>query len=399
MLTIACIMLRDLNAIAPLVTMFFHITYSMINVVVLFESSLGLVSYRPTLRVPRLVPAVGLTGCLFSMFIINPSFSLLSVAMVAGLYLFIRTRTKGRTDIENPRSNVFTAFAEWAAARVSPEDRGNARGWKPHLLVPTHNPERLRGSFPLLLDLVMPEGSVNLLGVPTFEGRADLQARLVGLTEAFREQGILASSSVVTETDFARAVTTGLEALQSAFFRPNVLFTQVPHDPAYRAERLEVMARAQDNGVGVMLYCPHPEAGLGRRRDINLWVRGHQCWQADAAFAAGNLDLLLLIGFRLSRVWRGTLRLMVVIPDASAEPAAAAFLEELCDLARLPSSVQRVVRVGAFHAELAAAPVADLSLLGLPKEAPDLDELAALVRISRGACLFVADAGHEDARA
>ena len=41
----------------------------------------------------------------------------------AGLYLFIRTRTKGRTDIENPRSNVFTAFAEWAAARVSPASR------------------------------------------------------------------------------------------------------------------------------------------------------------------------------------------------------------------------------------------------------------------------------------
>lgn len=72
-LTIACIMLRDLNAIAPLVTMFFLLTYSMINVVVLFESSLGLVSYRPTLRVPRVVPALGLVGCLFSMFIINPS--------------------------------------------------------------------------------------------------------------------------------------------------------------------------------------------------------------------------------------------------------------------------------------------------------------------------------------
>ncbi|MCO4745872.1 MAG: Na-K-Cl cotransporter, partial [Proteobacteria bacterium] len=52
-LTVLCIMVRDLNAIAPLVTMFFLITYCMINVVVLFEDGLGLVSYRPTLRVPR----------------------------------------------------------------------------------------------------------------------------------------------------------------------------------------------------------------------------------------------------------------------------------------------------------------------------------------------------------
>ena len=38
--------------------MFFLITYSTINFVVLLEGSLGLVSYRPTLRVPLVVPLV-----------------------------------------------------------------------------------------------------------------------------------------------------------------------------------------------------------------------------------------------------------------------------------------------------------------------------------------------------
>ena len=42
----ATLLMRDLNAIAPLITMFFLITYAMLNVVVLIEQSLGLVSFR-----------------------------------------------------------------------------------------------------------------------------------------------------------------------------------------------------------------------------------------------------------------------------------------------------------------------------------------------------------------
>ena len=41
------LLLRDLNAIAPLVTLFFLITYAMINVVVIIEQNLGLISFRP----------------------------------------------------------------------------------------------------------------------------------------------------------------------------------------------------------------------------------------------------------------------------------------------------------------------------------------------------------------
>lgn len=48
---------HDLNALAPLVTMFFLITYGMLNVVVLIEQSLGLdlVERRVDTKVRRLL--------------------------------------------------------------------------------------------------------------------------------------------------------------------------------------------------------------------------------------------------------------------------------------------------------------------------------------------------------
>ena len=58
-LTLAALMMRDLNSIAALLTMFFLITYSVINIVLLVETALGLVSFRPTMRVHWLVPLLG----------------------------------------------------------------------------------------------------------------------------------------------------------------------------------------------------------------------------------------------------------------------------------------------------------------------------------------------------
>jgi amino acid transporter len=398
-LTVACIMMRDLNAIAPLVTMFFLITYCMINVVVLFESSLGLVSYRPTLEVPRTVPAVGLAGCIFSMFIINPSFSLVSVGIVTGLYFFMRTRTQDRTDKEDPRSNVFTAFAEWAAARVTPAERDNVRSWKPHLFVPTDDAQRVRGSFPLLLDLAAPEGSVHLIGVNTQGSRQDLGEELEELRDAFREADIFSSYAVVREGDFIRATNTSLEALQSAFFRPNLLFAQVPEDAEGQRAKKAIIDNALQNHVGVALFRPHESAGLGRAHDVHLWVAPPPEGSLALAFERGNLNLALLLGYRLSRTWRGHFRIFTIVREGEDDGVARRFLEELCDLARLPASVECVVARGDFATAIEEAPVADLSIFGLFRRQPDLEGATRIAEQTRGSCLFVIDSGRESARA
>lgn len=64
-------MLREVNAIAPLIAMIFLLTYATINLVVSVEQSLRLISFRPLIRVPHIIPLAGLVGCLFAMFI-NP---------------------------------------------------------------------------------------------------------------------------------------------------------------------------------------------------------------------------------------------------------------------------------------------------------------------------------------
>ena len=400
-LTLAAIMVRDLNALAPLVTMFFLITYCMINVVVLIEGSLGLVSYRPTLQVPLIVPLIGLVGCLFSMFIVSPVFSLVSVSMVVALYLFIRRQRRGvAVAKEDVRSSIFVAVAEWAAGWITPEDLDNVRAWKPHVLVPTEDAEEVRGAFRILIDLARPEGTIKLLGVGADGPAPGLGAGLERIGRSIRRHDVLSSWTVIDLPGYTQGVSMGLMALQGAFFRPNVLFLRLPQTGHRRDEQLSIMAHALDHQVGVVLFSPHPVAGLGEQRDIHLWVRrGRNTWDANEAFNSGNLNLILLMGFRLWRLWRGDLTVVTVIDDAADEAAAKGFLQELCELTRFPPAVRRKVLVGDFNTCVEDLPPADLSLFGLQRESPDLAWAESVTQTSRGSALFVLDSGRESARA
>jgi hypothetical protein len=72
--------------------------------VLLIEQNLGLVNFRPSLRISRIVSLVGTVGCLFAMFIENPEFSLVAIAFVVIMYgILLRWHLRGL--VEETRSS------------------------------------------------------------------------------------------------------------------------------------------------------------------------------------------------------------------------------------------------------------------------------------------------------
>ena len=391
----ATLLVRDLNAIAPLITMFFLITYAMLNVVVLIEQSLGLVSFRPLLKVPRIVSVLGLVGSLFAMFIINPTISLVSVAVVVAFY-GVLTRQQMEAPFEDVRSGLFVAFSEWAAKKVTDMPAMQERAWKPNLLVPVEDVRRLRGAFSIIQNITYPKGSVKLLGLSRDSGADGLPEGLTNLTRAFRERGIFASSMVVDDGSFSDTLVAGMQVLQGAFFRPNIVFLNMPisaqREDAYR----RVIAQATALKLGTLIYAAHPVASLGQRRHINVWIRDRSPnWRLS--WDIGNLDLSILTAYKLMRNWNAQMRVITVIDDESEEENARRFMSRLVDLARIPDT-EVVVAKGNFNTYLAEAPQADLNIFGLVPH-PDFDVIRRLVETTNSTCLFVQDSGRESALA
>ncbi|MGM0557638.1 MAG: hypothetical protein ACQEVA_14740, partial [Myxococcota bacterium] len=156
--------LGSLNAVAQLITMFFLLTYFMVNLVVMVEQQLGMVSFRPLFKIPRLVPILGTVGCTIAVFVISPAFGLVAIGLVAAVYVYLVGR-----HLEQPwetvRSGMFVALADWAAKRIARSQESNERSWKPDLLVPVESRAELDGQFRFLRAMTYPKGSLHIVGI------------------------------------------------------------------------------------------------------------------------------------------------------------------------------------------------------------------------------------------
>ena len=244
LIVILALLIRDLNLIAPFVTMFFLITYATINFVVLIESSLGLMNFRPTLRVPRVIPLYGFCGCLLAMYVISPFASILAVLVVLAIYL----RLVGRPQINRyrpvVRSGIFAAIAQWSATKVVELDINHVRAWKPILIVPVTQASELLGEFRLLRDLCAPEGVVTLLGIQA-ENDNPLQQKLEDISGALRRRKIFSTSSILRAETPREGILAALQPLQSAFLRPNILFLHSATTETQWTQMLPIFQEAQ----------------------------------------------------------------------------------------------------------------------------------------------------------
>ncbi|MEP0134149.1 MAG: amino acid permease [Eudoraea sp.] len=384
-------LLRDLNAVAPLVTLFFLITYAMINVVVIIEQNLGLISYRPLFKINKWVPWIGLASSVLAMFIINPTISLISISIVFVVYWFL-SRQNIETPFEDVRSGLFVSFAEWAAKHTWGMKTMQQRAWKPNLMVPVRDVVGAKGNFQFLRNIARPKGSIKLLGIEPNEADSKLDKELSSLSEAFRIKDVFSSWTVIKTDDFAKGVNYGNQALKGAFFRPNIVFLNLQQHDNYETEIRPVIKESIRLEIGVLLYSSHPTALLGRRNMINVWVSDRtNNW--DMGWDIGNLDLSVLIAYKLKKNWEAKIRLIIVIKNEEERENAQKFLKLLINLARLPETLTEV-RVGNFKDTVANAPSADLNIFGMDENLR-FEFVKEMTLSTNSSCLFVKDSGHE----
>jgi len=384
-----------LNAIAPLMTMFFLSTYTMLNAVVLLEQSLDLVSFRPLLSIPRLVPLVGLIGCLFAMFLINPIFGVVAIVIILLLYLYL-----SRRDLHAPwsdvRSGLFVTVAEWAAKQVSEMPDSQERAWKPSLLVPVRSNEELLGSYRFLKALTYPRGSIRILGLYESHEKAQMDG-VDDLVQGFTKEGIFAQVNLVEVEKFERGLYTSLDVLQGVFFRPNALFMRISQELDEEFLR-NLLERASSKQIGAILYARHPITSMGREQVINVWMR-ERSPEWEIGMRISNLDLSLLLAYQIARNWGGSINLITIVAEEEERQNGQTFLEELIKLGRMPHGTQALVEVGTLNDYLPNAPQADLNIFGLQSHNVSLAFAEQMIESTNASCIFVRDSGNESAMA
>jgi len=413
----AAVLLRDLNAIAPVITLIFLITYGAINLAVLAETVVDLPSYRPTFRVHWIVPLLGAIGCVGTMFVINAWFTV--VAGVAGGAVLVWL---ARRDLERPvtdiRGAMLVALAHWATRTARRTPMSDERTWAPHLLVPVRDREGLERARRWLPRLTLPGEPVRLVAIDADEIDGALDDGIVALRDQLEEDGLDPSTTRVEAAQAERGPAMALLATgdEGDPHAANLLLAGFPEQPDQDAPTRLLLRQAFEMDVGVVLAPPRPPqakedeeteaAGTaGSEEDtaatdeaspvVALWLRGQgPHWHVGDHLP--HSDLALLLAYRLVRSWDAELTLVTAVRRTQDAEPAEGYLREVAEIARLPGPPTIHVIEHPFAEALEHAPPASLHVLALSTQV-DFHWLREIREHLGAPCVFVRDSGIENA--
>jgi hypothetical protein len=369
-IALVAVSLGDLDAIAPVLTMFFLATYAVVNVVSAVERFLRSPSFRPTFRVHWALSLLGAIGCGAVMFLINPVATIVAAVFVTGVYLWLQ-RQGLRTTWGDARQGVWQALIRWGLLNL--RSSTDAKNWRPNFLVLAGNPAKRWYLIELANSASHDRGILSVATIlPQSAGTPERKAQLEStIKDHLAERGVDALVRVVSAPSAYIGAGVLVEAYGLGPMVPNTVLLgdgETTSDPSEYAAMVSSFYAASRN---VVIVRARRDPAFGARKRIDVWWQGMR----------GNGSLMVTLGHLLatSLDWRGaSLRVRMIVSDHTGAAGAQANLSELMTATRMDARVDVIVddRPPIEIIGEVSKP-ADLTLIGLPKPTGDPQAFAA----------------------
>ena len=337
-IAIAIIWMGGLNVIAEIISMFFLISYGMINLSAFVEGRSGNPSFRPRFKFfgwP--VAAAGALLCAIAMLKINETYAIISIILAALLFIWLRGRASGDWR-HATRGFVFARTrANLLGLEALPEDPKN---WRPILAVLTDDAARdvrmiehaawLESDRGLLSVIEVVEAPPGSDPRSRHELRVEREAALRGL---LGERRIRAFASCYVSED--KRVDGLVQAYSMGALRPNTFMVTVPPPKEtgrrqWLAETTRAIAPMQ---ASVVAY-KGARAATGEPR-IDIWWHGQE---------NGSLMALFAHLVQSQARWKtAKVRILRVVNSAEDHLLAEEELTQMVTAARIDMSIEIVL--------------------------------------------------------
>jgi len=360
--------LGNLNLIAPVVSMFFLISYGLLNYATYFEDRADSPFFRPAFRwYNGRLSLIGALACLGVMLAIDIRAGIVAVAVLFAIYQYLRRTAGPARWADGKRSYHLKQVRDHLlAAAAEPE---HPRDWRPQVLLFTGNPRKRRALIQLAGWISGGSGLITLVQVVEAQGaRAVFERRQAeqALKKEMPAEGVDVFPLVVSAADFDQGIDMLVQALGIGPLKANIILFGWPaetlpvtpyiHRVLYH-NRLKTVFRHGRN-ILVLDAKEHHWQALQKlpedERRIDVW------WQDDAT---GRLMLLLAHLIRKDRQWNeGTLRILKA-EDRDSEAQTADEFQNFLDEVRIEAEALALDRL---DAETVIARSQNASLVFLP---------------------------------
>jgi amino acid transporter len=347
-IALSVVALGDLNAIAPVVSMFFLVSYGLVNYATYFEATAASPSFRPTFRwYNRHLSLIGTFACLGVALAIDIWSAVIAIAILFAIIQYLKARGSTARWADSRRAYYLKQVREnlLAASR----EVEHSRDWRPHTLAFSDSPARRAGLLRFASWVEGGSGLTTVVRVLEGEGVRMLKLReaaIEEMTKELKQYGSNAFPMVIAAPSFEAALPVVVQAAGTGPISINTVLANwfegksglVSEWASSRfGQRLRTAFR-----LGSNLLILHAEQGdwealdklPGAARVIDIW------WRADKTG-----QMMVLLGYLMTRSedWRdATIRVLVPVHNEGAE----SHLEEakaILSAARIEAETEVVV--------------------------------------------------------
>ena len=378
----ATIGIGQLNLIAPLVSMFFLISYGLLNYATFYEARSESPSFRPRFRwFDARASLVGALACLGAMLAIDPLPGVAALAILYAIYLYLKQKARSPRWADSRRSyHMQRIRVHLLEAAAEPE---HPRYWRPQMLVYADESQQRQ---PLLRFAAWIQGrsgftaAVRILTGGTARLFKEKQSAQDELKADIKNSGLDAFPLVVLSGDRQVAVQVLVQSFGIGPLRANTVLlnwiNDTPGSPEHYMGTVygRSLREAYRYGCNLILmdatneeWKALKEVPAGDRR-IDVW------WQDDAT---GNLMLLLAYLITRNVEWEGSTIRMLAARGDRAEETTEALLKQRLDDVRIDAVPTVVDKLDAYTLVETSR---DASLVFLPMQVRNFTTISTFDR-------------------
>jgi amino acid transporter len=339
MIAQAAIMVADLDLIAPIVTMFFMVTYGMLNLACFYEGYSQNPSFRPRFRLSHWsISLAGAIGCGVAMLLMAPLWAVVAVGAMWAVYRYI-----GRAEVHARFGDVLSGVALQQARRALlrlEEETYHPKNWRPMILALSGGVWNRYHLAEYGYWLAAGRGLLTFAQVASgeLEDRIQLHERHQRrLRQFIQEEDLDAFPAVVIDKDLIEGVKSLLQCYGIGGLRPNTVMLGWSEDPARVEEIGRILRLLRDFRRNIVIVkCEEVrERWVAPAGTIDVWWHSRE-----------NGPLMVLLAHMLlqNREFQGRrMRILNVVAEKSASPGVTKHLTRLLQRARIDADVEVIV--------------------------------------------------------
>jgi len=360
-LALVGVLLGDLDAIAPLLTMFFLATYGMINLACGLERWAASPSFRPSFAVSKWISLAGAVAAFYVMSIINLPAMLGAMVLSVGIYIYVERKELGET-WGDARHGIWAAMVRWAILRLRSISY-HPQNWRPNLVIFGGDPEKRAYLLEIGCALVQDRGMVSYFVLLRGEVRERAEERRE-LLEKLRRQIMSTHHNALTRVDVVPDVYSGVVTVAQTYgigpFEINTVMLGWPGKPERQDGYVSMLQDLAALDRSILIVRPKPRLGFERCMNVHVWWGGLK----------GNGALMLLLAFLLKAHdrWRSaTFSVMTIVNEKQDQEQVRSSLEQTLQQARIEATPVIIRRDGRPVSDIMAeqSKGADLVIMGL----------------------------------